>query len=75
MKRTITFTAGIVIFAAASAIGKSDQPNANAEAVTAEAAEFGQLSVENLTAEQRALLQSKFRYWTSSGAIAPKAPI
>jgi hypothetical protein len=75
MKRTVTFTVGIVIFAAASAIGKSDQPNANAYNATAESAAFGQLSVENLTAEQRAVLQSKFRYWTSSGVVAPKAPI
>jgi hypothetical protein len=72
MKRTVTFTVGIIIFAAASAIGKSDQPNANTDAA---AAEFGQLSVENLTAEQRAILQSKFRYWNSSGTIEARAPI
>ncbi|MGC3980703.1 MAG: hypothetical protein QM808_05535 [Steroidobacteraceae bacterium] len=55
----------------ASAIGKSDQP------ITASAAdsEFGQVSVEHLTAEQREVLQAKFRYWSSSGYVAPKAPI
>ena len=72
MKRTIIFTVGIIIFAAASAIGKSDQPTANTDVA---AIEFGQLSVENLTDEQRAILQSKFRYWTSSGTLVPKTPI
>jgi hypothetical protein len=72
MKRTVTFTIGIIIFATASAIGKSDQPTANAEAA---ATGFGQLSVESLSNEQRALLQSKYRYWRSSTSLVPKAPI
>jgi hypothetical protein len=75
MKRTVTFTVGIIIFATASAIGKSDQPNASAYNAASGSAEFGQLSVENLSAEQRAVLQSKFRYWTSSSVVVPKAPI
>ena len=72
MKRTVTFTVGIIIFATASAIGKSDQPVASIDAATAE---FGQLSVENLTNEQRAMLHSKYRYWSSSAGITAKTPI
>jgi hypothetical protein len=72
MKRTVTFTVGVIIFATASAIGKSDQPATNVNATTAE---FGQLSVESLTSEQRAMLQSKYRYWHSSAGITAKTPI
>lgn len=72
MKRTLTFVVGIGIFVAASAIGKSDQPNSVSSAT---ADDFGQVSVENLTAEQRAVLQAKYRYWSSSDYISPKAPI
>lgn len=72
MKRPLTFIVGICIFVAASAIGKSDNPNAiNATA----ASDFGQVSVENLTAEQRAVLQKKFQHWSSSTYVSPKAPI
>lgn len=74
MKRTITVAVGIGIFVAAGAIGRSDQFNASNDAVAANSSEFGQVSVENLTVEQRELLQSKFRYWTSSSSIAAKAP-
>ncbi len=71
MKRPLTFIVGICIFVAASAIGKSDKPNA----VDATASDFGQVSVENLTTEQRAVLQKKFQHWSSSTYVAPKAPI
>lgn len=72
MKRPLTFIVGICIVVVASAIGKSDNPNAvNAT----EASDFGQVSVENLTIEQRAVLQQKFRYWSSSTYVSPKAPI
>lgn len=75
MKRTITFTVGVVIFAAASAVGMSDHSNARNDAAVPGVSDFGQISVENLTAEQRAVLQSKYRYWTSAGSVTPKAPI
>jgi|GEM_PF-2978527 len=72
MKRTITFTVGIVIFAAASALGKSDQPSVSVDEA---GAEFGQLAVENLTDQQRAILQSRYRNWTSSMPVIPKMPL
>ncbi len=71
MKRSLTFTVGICFFVAASAIGKSDNPNA----VDTTASGFGQVSVETLTAEQRAVLQEKFQHWSSSAYVSPKAPI
>ncbi|MGE0113441.1 MAG: hypothetical protein AB7T07_00945 [Steroidobacteraceae bacterium] len=75
MKRTVTFTVGICIVVAASAIGKSDQPNAVTDSAVAGSGEFGVVSVENLTAGQREVLQAKYRYWPSSTYVAPKAPI
>ncbi len=75
MKRTITFAIGVAIFAAASAVGISDHPNARSEAAVSGASDFGQVSVENLTTEQRAVLQAKYRYWTSGNSVTAKAPI
>ena len=75
MKRRITFTIGIVIFTAASAIGMSDHSNSRNEAAISGASDFGQVSVENLTTEQRAVLQAKYRYWTSGNSVTVKAPI
>lgn len=75
MKRSFTFAVGICIFVAASATGKSDHVGNNSAAVTAEAADFGQVSVRNLTAEQRQILQNKFRNWSSSNYAIAKTPL
>lgn len=75
MKRTLTFALGLGVFIAASAVNKSDLPTGLDEASVIGSAEFGLVAVENLTAEQRAVLQAKYRYWTSTTYVAPKAPI
>jgi len=73
MKRMITIAVGIGIFVAAGAIGRSDSVSKTNDLVLG-ASEFGLVSVENLTTDQRTMLQSKFQYWTSSNAVMPKAP-
>lgn len=75
MKRTVTFAVGIGIFVAASALGVSDySANSTGPAMSAGAAEFGLIAVDALTDEQRALLQAKYRYWSSSDHATAKLP-
>jgi hypothetical protein len=76
MKRSITFAIGLGSFVAASALGISDHSSsASLSAVTASSDQFGLVSVENLTSEQRAVLQAKFRYWPASDQVSIKTPL
>jgi hypothetical protein len=75
MKRSITFAIGLGSFVAASALGISDHSSSANQSATAGSDQFGLVSVENLTSEQRAVLQAKFRYWSASDQVSIKTPL
>ncbi|MGD9841709.1 MAG: hypothetical protein AB7F79_08965 [Steroidobacteraceae bacterium] len=75
MKRKFSIVAGLCLMATASAIGRAEIADVITESANPQAAAYGQLALESLTDEQRQALQTKYKYWRSSGYSIAKAPL